>query len=347
MAASGSTVDPTKPEKFRVTLGDELLGKNPKEVFTGVRYNHRPAEEAPGSARINHSKPGSGTFDLAFREPDGTKYSYNGTRAMNDGQYVLVFDPNQRTFVLHKLDSLFNMNLVGTPDTEDPAALRKQHPFLSGHGVPRHLEQKAAAIAGTGKATGKAAGKAKPNTALRAPKKLPPKKKEPVAKKPGPQKQAAASMALPTQAPESSSAAAPASTRAAKQKRKDADSDDDEDEESDDGLEIVYTDSQDPKPRPDRGAAFSPPFLSQPTRRFSEFIKDHNDEDEDADADGEPESDNDIAEAMDEDDEPDHSGGHHDHNKPDQDDLIDLAEDLEAALEQELAAEESDISEED
>lgn len=37
MAASGSMVDPTKPEKFRVVIGDELLGKSTKEVFTGVR----------------------------------------------------------------------------------------------------------------------------------------------------------------------------------------------------------------------------------------------------------------------------------------------------------------------
>ncbi|KAI6312824.1 hypothetical protein MCOR34_005447 [Pyricularia oryzae] len=339
MAASGSMVDPTKPEKFRVVIGDELLGKSTKEVFTGVRYNHRPAEEAPGSARITPSKPGSGTFDLAFREPDGTKYSYNGTRAMNDGQYVLVFDPNKRTFVLHKLDSLFNMNLVGTPDNDDPAALKKQHPFLSGHGVPRHLELKAAAIAGTGKA----AGKAKPNTALRAPKKQAPKKKE-VAKKP-PQKPAAPqeTMVLP-QAP---SAPSPASPQPQKQKKKEVNSDDEDDEDSDDGLEIVYTDSQEAKPRANKGAAFSPPF-SQPTRRFSEFIKDHNDEDdEDADADGEPESDHDVAEAMDE-DEPEHeSTNYNEYNKPDQDDFGDLEEDLEAALEQELAAEESDVSEED
>lgn len=30
-------VDPTKAGKYPVVLSDALLGKNPKEVFTGVR----------------------------------------------------------------------------------------------------------------------------------------------------------------------------------------------------------------------------------------------------------------------------------------------------------------------
>jgi hypothetical protein len=54
------------------------------------------------------------TYDLSIADKSG-KYEYQGTRTAPDGQYVLIFDPAKKHFVLHQLDSSFDMNLTGVP----------------------------------------------------------------------------------------------------------------------------------------------------------------------------------------------------------------------------------------
>ena len=68
MAAQGPIVDPTKPAKYPIILSDALLGKTPKETYTGIRYNHKPAlssDAAPASARLKRSAK-EGVFNLGF-----------------------------------------------------------------------------------------------------------------------------------------------------------------------------------------------------------------------------------------------------------------------------------------
>ncbi|KAI8632972.1 hypothetical protein F5Y19DRAFT_335605 [Xylariaceae sp. FL1651] len=129
-------VDPTKAGKYRVVLSDALLGKDPKEVYTGIRYNHKPSlssSTAPHQARI---KPTTSTdassYDLSFQD-DGGRYTYQGTRGHEDNQYVLIFDPDKEVFVLHRVDSMFNMNLVRTPTNNDAESLRQEYPQLDAH----------------------------------------------------------------------------------------------------------------------------------------------------------------------------------------------------------------------
>ncbi|KAI1320418.1 RNA polymerase II transcription elongation factor-domain-containing protein [Xylariaceae sp. FL0255] len=130
-------VDPTKAGKYRVVLSDDLLGKDPKQVYTGVRYNHRPnlsSSSAPHQARIKQSD--SSNYDLSFQD-DGGRYAYRGTRGQEDNQYVLIFDPDRDVFVLHRLDSMFNMNLTRTPSNNDAASLRQEHKQLDAHRPPK------------------------------------------------------------------------------------------------------------------------------------------------------------------------------------------------------------------
>ncbi|KAI0389219.1 RNA polymerase II transcription elongation factor-domain-containing protein [Xylariaceae sp. FL0594] len=130
-------IDPTKAGKYRVVLSDALLGKEPKEVYTGIRYNHRPSlssSTAPHQARITPASSSGDTssYDLSFQD-NGGRYTYNGTRGHEQGQYVLIFDPEREVFVLDRVDSMFNMNLVRTPTNNDAESLRDDYQQLEAH----------------------------------------------------------------------------------------------------------------------------------------------------------------------------------------------------------------------
>lgn len=121
-----AAIDPTKAGKYPVILSPELLGKPSKETYTGVRYNHKPtlsSDVAPNSSRLKKSAQ-EGTFILG----DG-RNTYRGVRTTGDSNYVLIFDPKRQAFVLHRVDSMFHMNLVRTP-TDNMESLRKKFPHL-------------------------------------------------------------------------------------------------------------------------------------------------------------------------------------------------------------------------
>lgn len=146
MAAAGF-IDPTKAGKYPVILSDALLGKKPNEVYTAMRCkhptfcppwplssalliswvtdNHKP-DTPPTLAKVKQTT--SSTYDLTYQ--DGGSYKYRGIRASEDGKYVLIFDPTREAFVLHKVDSTFNMNLVQTPANSDADSLRREYPHL-------------------------------------------------------------------------------------------------------------------------------------------------------------------------------------------------------------------------
>ncbi|CAG8950061.1 hypothetical protein HYFRA_00008293 [Hymenoscyphus fraxineus] len=124
MASMGFDID--APGKYPIVLSDALLGKTTKEVYTGVRYNHK-SETTPSSNSM-HLDPSDNdptNYDLSYR--DGSdQYIYNGARTSSDGKYVLIFDPIKKHFVLHRVDSTFDMNLVSAP-WADAADLREQY----------------------------------------------------------------------------------------------------------------------------------------------------------------------------------------------------------------------------
>ncbi|TGJ88119.1 hypothetical protein E0Z10_g701 [Xylaria hypoxylon] len=130
-------VDPTKVGKYRVVLSDALLGKDPRELYTGVRHNHKPtlsSSTAPHQARIKPtgSTDSSASYHLSFQD-DAGHYAYQGSRGHEDNQYVLIFDPDKEVFVLHCVDSMFNMNLVRTPTNNDTQDLRQAYTQLEAH----------------------------------------------------------------------------------------------------------------------------------------------------------------------------------------------------------------------
>jgi hypothetical protein len=57
-------------------------------------------------------------------------------RTSGDGQYVLIFDPAKQHFVLHRIDSTFDMNLVGAPWTQDESKLRSEYTQIETETIP-------------------------------------------------------------------------------------------------------------------------------------------------------------------------------------------------------------------
>lgn len=66
------------------------------------------------------------------------EYAYRGTRTSGDDQYVLLFDPERKAFILHQIDSSFDMNLTSTPWDQDATSLRQSYDQLA---PPRQIRK--------------------------------------------------------------------------------------------------------------------------------------------------------------------------------------------------------------
>lgn len=94
--------------------------------------NHKPESSSDSSStslKLKASKSDS-NYDLSLQD-NSDKYSYHGARMSGDGQYVLIFDQAKQHFVLHRIDSTFDMNLVASPWENDPSTLQSQYPQLA------------------------------------------------------------------------------------------------------------------------------------------------------------------------------------------------------------------------
>ncbi|KFA49707.1 hypothetical protein S40293_01400 [Stachybotrys chartarum IBT 40293] len=274
-------IDPTVTGKYPVVLGEGLLSTTSNDIFTGIKYNHKPplsTGDAPDHARLKPSLPGkTSSYDLSFMDAEGS-YAYAGTRNTNDNQYVLHFDPARKVFVLDRVDSTFNMNLTRLPNNTDPDSLSRRFPHLELQEKPKPntskpiLEKEKPKPAKPVKSTPKQM--AKSPLPMKEPKRKPEKKKE----------QSHAPLNLPKPQPLSLPKAQPAKEEP-KQQRKKQEEEEDEEEDDDGGLTIEYPGAELGKKRTD----FSPAFPS--VRRFDEFMDRRESESDDADGetDGEAE----------------------------------------------------------
>lgn len=269
--------------KYPIILSDALLGKKSKETYTGIRYNHKPtlsSESAPSSARLKPSAK-EGIFNLGF-DDQGKKYQYSGTRTSEDGKYVLIFDPARKAFVLHQVDSLFHMNLTRTPTDGNVESLRKQFPHLevsgSGDGGKQSKAKADKAGASAVKPTGAktAAGKGKGGKSEAAASKAKADKSKAEKSKPVALTLPTAGASASTSASASKPATPPPPAPEKKSRRAKSPVDSEEDTDDDDfGLTIEYPGGP-PSNNFHSSMDFSPAFPAQ--RRFSEFVRDREDE---------------------------------------------------------------------
>ncbi|OHF03440.1 ELL-associated factor [Colletotrichum orchidophilum] len=348
-------IDPTKTGKYPVILSDTLLGRTQKEVFTSVRYNHKPElASEPATARLKPETPGSkSSFDLSFPDGNNGMYGYAGTRTMDDNQYVLYFDPNRKAFILDKVDSTFHMNVTRTPSNDNPETLRQQFEQLD-TSITATPEVRKSAVEGKDKPPPKPASKAAASSGPKRPSASSNKKAPKPRPPPAPKN---ITLALPTNDAPPPKAASPA-------KKKDkvpAGSDEEEEDDDDDfGLTIEYPDEHKNK-KPDFSPAFAPNIQ---VRSFSDFLRDSEADDADGESDLEerdfanfnlPSPMNGQAQRQQHHDQDEDAEGEVEQmdvdSEPDFEDA--LEDDLEAELEKELEAansgdaEESEVSEED
>ncbi|KFG85600.1 hypothetical protein MANI_017065 [Metarhizium anisopliae] len=261
-------IDPTVAGKYPVILGDGLLGKTSNEIFTGIRYNHKPvlsSDDAPNSARLKPSLPGkTDSYDLSFTDDDGA-YLYTGSRNTSSSQYVLHFDSERKAFILDKIDSTFNMNVTRLPGNSDSARLSRQYP---------HLDSKQGAEAQPQRAAAKKTTAPKDTSATSAAKSQP---KEP--KRKAEKKQQAKEVALSFPEPQ---------REKPKPKPSSFDEEEDEDEDDDGGLLIEYPGADTTARQTDFSPAFPPP------RRFDDFMDQRDSEADDADGESDDEPDMDF-----------------------------------------------------
>ncbi|KAF5138275.1 hypothetical protein E5D57_002061 [Metarhizium anisopliae] len=261
-------IDPTVAGKYPVILGDGLLGKTSNEIFTGIRYNHKPvlsSDDAPNSARLKPSLPGkTDSYDLSFTDDDGA-YLYTGSRNTSSSQYVLHFDSERKAFILDKIDSTFNMNVTRLPGNSDSARLSRQYP---------HLDSKQEAEAQPLRAAAKKTTAPKGTSATSAAKSQP---KEP--KRKAEKKQQAKEVALSFPEPQ---------REKPKPKPSSFDEEEDEDEDDDGGLLIEYPGADTTARQTDFSPAFPPP------RRFDDFMDQRDSEADDADGESDDEPDMDF-----------------------------------------------------
>ncbi|ERS98213.1 uncharacterized protein SPSK_06079 [Sporothrix schenckii 1099-18] len=137
--ARAGLIDPTKPATYPVILGEDIRrsgdpnSPSAGHTFTGIRYNFKPKHLTDNTQRkstLTHSD-NDGEFDVTFSDNSGGRYVYAGTRVSKGSKYVLIFDSKRRRFILHRLDSLFIMNMVDTPTNHDTAGLKKKHPYIN------------------------------------------------------------------------------------------------------------------------------------------------------------------------------------------------------------------------
>lgn len=222
--------------------------------------NHKPTlsdDLAPSSATVKPSST-SGSYDLSFTD-EGGKYAYKGTRSTKENQYVLIFDPDRKAFVLHRLDSTLNMNLIRTPTNTDADALKEEYPHLDSPSTIRVSTDKKRPGGGAGKGKGKASAK---NAGMVETKR--------------------------SAAPAKAKAEPAAEKKEERRARSPVDSveDEEDDDDSDDGLRIEYPD---PQPAASVHGSYTRPEATHQhselgVRRFSTFNANADESDEDADA---------------------------------------------------------------
>ncbi|POS84821.1 hypothetical protein EPUL_004463 [Erysiphe pulchra] len=102
---------------YPIVLSDALLGKATKEVYTGIRYKNKANDAtcpSSNSFRLQPDEEDSASFNLSYLN-NTEKPSYHGKRVVDETQFVLIFDAVKEHFVLHRLDSNFDMMTVSPP----------------------------------------------------------------------------------------------------------------------------------------------------------------------------------------------------------------------------------------
>ncbi|CCU82049.1 hypothetical protein BGHDH14_bgh06612 [Blumeria hordei DH14] len=113
--------------EYPIVLSDALLGRATSELYTGINYTQNTAIDSYSTKprRLAPSGEKANNFSLSF---PGTSdnLSYQGERSPAQDQYVLIFDAEKEQFVLHRVDSSFDMKRVNSSKPNKVTGSRPQ-----------------------------------------------------------------------------------------------------------------------------------------------------------------------------------------------------------------------------
>ncbi|CCU82048.1 putative member of EAF superfamily [Blumeria hordei DH14] len=105
--------------EYPIVLSDALLGRATNTQNTAIdSYSTIPRRLAPSGEKAN-------SFSLSFPE-NSDNLSYQGERSSAQEQYILIFNADKEQFVLHRVDSNFDMKRVCSSSSKKPTGLRTQ-----------------------------------------------------------------------------------------------------------------------------------------------------------------------------------------------------------------------------
>ncbi|KAF8421399.1 RNA polymerase II transcription elongation factor-domain-containing protein [Tirmania nivea] len=132
-------IDPVKPEKFSVKIGDSLKDPNSgRKRLTSLKYNYKPSS-ALNNGRNSTLKSESGgagnevTLDITPNDAVEPVVTFSGAQGpAKKTECVLIYDPATGTFTLEKLLSTFTLNLTSAgANLHPPLSLPTYHPGQS------------------------------------------------------------------------------------------------------------------------------------------------------------------------------------------------------------------------
>jgi hypothetical protein len=249
----------------------------PRANFNSATDNHRPtlsSDTAPDTARLKKSSKDE-SYNLGF-DDQGDKYQYNGVRTTDDGNYVLIFDPARKAFVLHRVDSTFHMNITRTPTDSNAESLRKKFPQLEVKSPSTKLPKgKAGGKPGPGKPAPAKANKGSRGAAEETPKAKPGSQSE----KNKPVGLTLPDLNAPTKKSEPSASQSEQEKKPKRPALSPVESEEDDDDD-DGGLTVEYPEGN---PAAFRSSSQYMPTIPVVTRRFSEFADERESEEDDFD----------------------------------------------------------------
>ncbi|CAD6502840.1 BgTH12-05429 [Blumeria graminis f. sp. triticale] len=114
--------------EYPIVLSDALLGRATSELYTGINYSQNTATDSYSSKprRLAPSGEKANNFSLSFPGASDN-LSYQGERSPAQDQYILIFDADKEQFVLHRVDSNFDMRRVNSSKSKNVTGSRPQN----------------------------------------------------------------------------------------------------------------------------------------------------------------------------------------------------------------------------
>jgi hypothetical protein len=130
-------LEPHKKAHFNVQVSDRLTkGDTSLPAFSGVKYNHKPAQTSQSRSTTISANPSDRSYELTISDKNEGKYDtiyrFTGQKSSSKKSYVLLFDPAKQTCTLEPLSSTYAFNL----DAKNNSKPKQAYPQIpiSNHG---------------------------------------------------------------------------------------------------------------------------------------------------------------------------------------------------------------------